>query len=243
MRDIDRAGRGPYHLAKVPTSQGKYAKRCLALCEKIDRGNLVADHAKPPSMWVRRSAIRPVPSYARIPTHALDALRAQLSESDDAATRQQLDEAFGRYEQRQPALAAHLAATLARPLDETALGLGYFLAIAVWLGFEQVHGNHVTEVGEQELTATRELLELDEQLRRSDPSDVLETDDVVAMEQPELLEFVHDHVDITLENHAEDIDVDDVHEVYRAVLTEILALSYAVERPAGFPVARSELLA
>jgi hypothetical protein len=194
-------------------------------------------------MWVRRSAIRPVPSYARIPTHALDALRAQLSESDDATTRQQLDEAFGRFEQRQPVLAAHLGATLARPLDETALGLGYFLAIAVWLGFEQVHGNHVAEVGEQELTATRELLELDEQLRRADPTDVLETDDVVAMEQPELLDFVHDHVDITLEHHAESIDVDDVHEVYRAVLTEILALSYAVERPAGFPVARSELLA
>lgn len=194
-------------------------------------------------MWVRRSAIRPVPSYARIPTHALDALRSQLSDGDDDVTRRQLDEAFGRFEQRQPVLAAHLSTTLARPLDETALGLGYFLAIAIWLGFEQVHGVHVTQVGEQELAATRELLALDEQLRRADPSDVLETDDVVAMEQPELLEFVHDHVDITLESHADDIDVDDVHEVYRAILTEILALSYAVERPAGFPVARTELLA
>jgi hypothetical protein len=194
-------------------------------------------------MWVRRSAIRPVPSYARIPTHALDALRTQLSDGDDDVTRRQLDEAFGRFEQRQPVLAAHLSTTLARPLDETALGLGYFLAIAIWLGFEQVHGSHVKQVGEQELAATRELLALDEQLRRADPSDVLETDDVVAMEQPELLEFVHDHVDITLESHADDIDVDDVHEVYRAILTEILALSYAVERPAGFPVARTELLA
>lgn len=194
-------------------------------------------------MWVRRSAIRPVPSYARIPTHALDALRTQLSDGDDDVTRRHLDEAFGRFEQRQPVLAAHLGTTLARPLDETALGLGYFLAIAIWLGFEQVHGAHVAQVGEQELAATRELLALDEQLRRADPSDVLETDDVVAMEQPELLEFVHDHVDITLESHADDIDVDDVHEVYRAILTEILALSYAVERPAGFPVARTELLA
>jgi len=44
------------------------------------------------------------------------------------------------------------------------------------------------------------------------------------------------------EEHDE-IDVDDVHEVYRTILMEILALSYSVERPLGFPVARTELLA
>ena len=43
--------------------------------------------------------------------------------------------------------------------------------------------------------------------------------------------------------HAEEIDVDDVHTVYRVVLVEILALSYAVRRPEGYPVAKTELLA
>ena len=38
-------------------------------------------------------------------------------------------------------------------------------------------------------------------------------------------------------------DVDDVHAVYRLVLVEILALSYAVQRPAGYPVGKTELLA
>jgi hypothetical protein len=194
-------------------------------------------------MWVRRSAIRPVPSYARIPTHALDVLRLELAEGDEDMTRVQLDEAFERFELLQPVLAAHLTETLSQPLDETATGLGYFLAIAVWIGFEQVHQDKIGCVGEEELIATRELLELDEQLRRMDPADILETDDVIAMEQPELLKFVHDHVDATLESHADDIDIDDVHEVYRVILTEILALSYSVERPLGFPVARTELLA
>lgn len=194
-------------------------------------------------MWVRRSAIRPVPSYARIPTHALDALRLELAEGDEEVTRAQLDEAFERFENDQPVLATYVTDALSQPLDEAALGLGYFLAISVWLGFEQVHGSELRTVGTEELQATRELLLLDEQLRRNDPSDVLETDDIIAMEQPELLEFVHDHVDTTLENNADEIDVDDVHEVYRVILTEILALSYAVERPAGFPVARTELLA
>ncbi len=84
---------------------------------------------------------------------------------------------------------------------------------------------------------------LDEELRRADPAEALDSDDVIAMEQPYLLEFVHEHVDATLEAHAEEVDVDDIHIVYRTVLIEILALSYAVQRPSGYPVAKTELLA
>jgi hypothetical protein len=173
----------------------------------------------------------------------MDVLRLELSEGDEESTRTQLDEAFERFETRQPVLAAHVTESLAMPIDEAAMGLGYFLAIAVWLGFEQVYGEKLKSIGNDELQATRELLILDEQLRQSDPTDVLETDDIIAMEQPELLEFVHDHIDATLETNTRDIDVDDIHEIYRVILTEILALSYSVERPLGFPVARTELLA
>jgi hypothetical protein len=193
-------------------------------------------------VWVRRTAIRPVPPYARVPAFALDAVREGLADDDDEA-RQQLDEAFERFERTQPTLAAHIAEMLGRPLDETALALGYFLALAVWLAFEQVHGEHIDQVTDAELVATDELLSLDEDLRRADPAEALDSDDVIAMEQPDLLEFVHEHVDATLEAHAEDIDVDDVHAVYRLVLVEILALSYAVQRPHGYPVAKTELLA
>lgn len=193
-------------------------------------------------MWVRSSAIRPVPSYARVPAHALDAVRESLADDDDAA-REQLDAAFERFERSQPALAARVAETLGKPLDETALALGYFLALAVWLAFEKVHGEHVSEIRDDELQATDELLTLDEELRRADPAEALDSDDVIGMEQPELVEFVHEHVDATLETHADEVDVDDVHVVYRAVLIEILALSYAVQRPSGYPVAKTELLA
>jgi hypothetical protein len=192
-------------------------------------------------LWVRRSAIRPVPPYARITARTLDGVREQLSDDDEA--RALLDEAFERFEKNQPALAAHVADALGKPLDETALALGYFLALSVFLAFEQGHGEHVGEVSEEEVTATEELLELDEELRRNDPAESLDSDDVIAMEQPHLLDFVHEHVDATLEAHAEEIDVDDVHGVYRIVLVETLALSYAVKRPAGYPVAKTELLA
>jgi hypothetical protein len=193
-------------------------------------------------LWVRSSAIRPVPPYARVPAQALDAVRDSLADDDEAA-REQLDEAFERFERQQPGLAAKIAETLGKPLDETALALGYFLALAVWLAFEQVHGEHMNEIGDDELTATEELLSLDEDLRRADPAEALDSDDVIAMEQPHLLAFVHEHVDATLEAHADEVDVDDVHVVYRSVLVEILALSYAVQRPSGYPVAKTELLA
>ena len=183
-----------------------------------------------------------MPPYARVPSHALEAVRDSLAEDDEEA-RAQLDAAFERFERKQSALAAHVAEALGRPLDETALALGYFLALAVWLAFEQVHGDDLDEVSTDELQATDELLTLDEQLRRADPAEALDSDDVIAMEQPHLLDFVHEHVDATLEAHADEIDVDDVHVVYRIVLVEILALSYAVRRPSGYPVAKTELLA
>jgi hypothetical protein len=101
----------------------------------------------------------------------------------------------------------------------------------------------MNEVTEEELVATEELLTLDEELRRADPAESLDSDDVISMEQPHVVAFVHEHIDGTLDAHAEEIDVDDVHSVYRVVLVEILALSYAVRRPDGFPVSKTELLA
>jgi hypothetical protein len=177
-----------------------------------------------------------------VPHHALEGVRDSLAEDDEEA-RAQLDEAFERFERAQPALAAHVADALSRPLDETALALGYFLALTVWLAFERAHGVHIDEITEEQIAATDELLTLDEELRRADPAEALDSDDVIAMEQPHVLSFVHEHIDATLDAHAEEIDVDDVHVVYRVVLVEILAMSYAVRRPEGYPVAKTELLA
>ncbi|HEX6766087.1 MAG TPA: hypothetical protein VF103_11430 [Polyangiaceae bacterium] len=193
-------------------------------------------------MWVRRSAIRPVPAYAMVPARALEGVREGLADDDEGA-RAQLDEAFERFERSQPALASHLAEALGQPLDETALALGYFLALTVWLAFERAHGQHLDAVTEEQIRATIELLTLDEELRRADAAESLDTDDVIAMEQPHVLAFIHEHIDATLDAHAEQIDVDDVHTVYRLVLVEVLALSYAVRRPDGYPVAKTELLA
>ena len=55
------------------------------------------------------------------------------------------------------------------------------------------------------------------------------TEDVIAMEQPELMRFIGEHLEAALETEADTADVDAIHEVYRLLLIEVLALSYAVQ--------------
>jgi hypothetical protein len=166
----------------------------------------------------------------------------QLGEDDDEA-RERLDEAFTRFEQTQPALAERIGKTLNSPLDETALALGYFLTLAIWLAFDATFGAALTEVTETALTGVEESLQLDEQIRLSDPAEAVDSDDVVAMEQPDILSFVHEHLDAALEANASEVDVEDVHAVYRVVLVEVLALSYAVKAPANWVMPTAEFTA
>ena len=181
-------------------------------------------------MWVRRAAIRPVPAHARVPASVLTRVESQLAGDDDSA-KQQLDAAFQRFETTQEALSSRVSDALSKPLDETALALGYFLTLAIWLAFDAVFGDDLEEVTETALDAAEESLVLDEQIRSADPAEALESDDVIAMEQPDLLAFVHEHIDAALEANSGEVDVDDVHDIYQVVLVEVLALSYAVRAP------------
>lgn len=193
-------------------------------------------------MWVRRAAIRPVPIYAELPLKALADVEDRLGAEDDGA-RERLDEAFARFEKTQPALAERISDALGEPLDETALALGYFLTLAIWLAFDAVFGADLDEVSETALDGVEESLKLDEQLRSTDPAEAVDSDDVVAMEQPHALAFVHEHLDAALEANASEVDVDDVHAIYQVVLVEILALSYAVRPPANWQMPATEFTA
>jgi hypothetical protein len=186
-------------------------------------------------MWVRGAAIRPVPPYAVVSREVLDRVEEELADGGLGA-KSELDEAFERFEQTQPALAQRAADILARPLDETALALGYFLTIAVWLSFERAFGTRLAEVSEEERAAADAALELEAELRATNVEEPLELEDVMAIEQPGVLAFVNEHVDAALEpqdDGGREVDVDDVHLVYRNVLVQTLALSHAVASLAG----------
>ena len=186
-------------------------------------------------MWVRGAAIRPVPPYAVVGREVLDRIEDELAENG-STPKPDLDDAFSRFEQTQAALAQLAALTLARPLDETALALGYFLTIAVWLGFERAFGARLCEVTDQELEAAQSALDLEEELRASHTHEPLDLDDVMAIEQPGILAFINEHVEAALdpgEGEPREVDVDDVHAVYRCVLIMTLALSHAVSPATG----------
>lgn len=182
-------------------------------------------------MWVRGAAIRPVPPFAVVARDVLERVEDELADNG-LGTKSELDDAFERFERTQPALAQAAAEILARPLDETALALGYFLTIAVWLSFEKAFGSRLAQVSEEERVASDQALELEEQLRATHSDEPLELEDVMAIEQPGILGFVNEHVEAALEpieGEEREVDVDDVHTVYRNVLVQTLALSHAVK--------------
>jgi hypothetical protein len=182
---------------------------------------------------------------------ALERIEQDLA-ADTEEARSDLDASFARFEHTQPQLAERIGEVLARPLDETALALGYFLSISIWLSFERTFGARLGEVSDDALRATEAAIALEEELRADRGDEPLELDDVVAIEQPSVLAFVHEHVDAALDvtaraaasdtSEERDVDVDDVHAVYRVILVLTLALSHAVAPENG--AARSaELLA
>ena len=191
-------------------------------------------------MWARGAAIRPVPSYAIVERRIIDLVEEDLTGDEDQAEAR-LDAAFVRFETTQPALAERLSSVLARPLDETALALGYFLGIAIFLTFERQFGARLVAVDETALLATDEALNLEEQLRAAHTEEPVEVEDVIAQEQPAIMAFLHEHVEAALEasegpaetGAPRDIDVDDVHVVYRTMLILTLCLSHAVEPQPG----------
>src|ERR1700722_17299041 len=205
-------------------------------------------------MWVRGAAIRPVPRYALVAKSTLDQIERELAD-DSPRSREELDGAFARFESSQPHLADTVSHALSRPLDETALALGYFLSISIFLAFERTFGEtRLREVSADSLEATEQAIALEEELRAAHGDEPLDLDDVVSIEQPHVLAFVHDHVDAALEpstgrsesagsSEPGEVDVDDVHSVYRAIVLLTLCLSHAVVPMDGAVRGRDELMA
>jgi hypothetical protein len=197
-------------------------------------------------MWSRGVAIRPVPSHAVIEQRTIEAVRDAFADDDDEA-QSKLDDAFARFEATQPALSARLEDALERRgLDETARTLGYFLGVCVWLAFDKQFEGRVSRVDEIAVRAESDALDLEADIRAAQPEGALDSDDVVMREQPALMSFVREHIDVALElpgEEAREIDVDDVHAIYRVVLVEILSLSHAVAPHPGAPARRGEVLA
>lgn len=184
-------------------------------------------------MWTQGAAIRPIPAHAVIDARTLGEIESRLA-GDEADT--SLDLAFDRFERTQPHIAERVSQVLARPLDETALALGYFLSISIWLAFEKRFDARLRTALADEVEAVETALHLEEELRAERAHDPASVEDVIAKEQPAAVAFIHEHVDAALDvQTGEAPDVEDVDLVYRTALVVLLALSHAVAAEPGSP--------
>jgi hypothetical protein len=140
-----------------------------------------------------------------------------------------LARALRRCEREQPALARWLETHLSKPIDDAARGLGASMAMAIWLAFTLFAGSRLRTIRDEDCSSVDQLLQADQELRRGDPTALVESDDIIAVHQPEVAKLIRTRMDETLSAYAEDIDVDDVDAMYHMLLVEVLVLSYAVE--------------
>ena len=183
-------------------------------------------------VFLRKAALRPVPAWAVVDEVALEGLEVSLGEADEDLQRA-LDNGYREMDRLQPALAEWLAAQVSSRSDELAQSVGYFLVVTVYMAFREAFPTRLDAVDLAALTLALETLEVDEQLRANDPTEVFESDDVVAMGQPPLLTFVQHHFDEALAQADGSPDLEAFDIVYRAILVEVIALSHAVRAPGG----------
>lgn len=181
-------------------------------------------------MFLRKAALRPVPTYAVVGAHFIELIEESF---DDEELQQLLDTGFRDLDNRQPALATFLAEQLADGTDELVQSLGYFLSVTIYLAFREAFPRRLSEIDVRGVQIAAETLAVDEQIRANDPTEVLDSDDVVAMGQPALLSYVQHHVQEALEQCSGEVDLDELDEIYRAILIEVIALSHAVVSPTG----------
>ena len=192
--------------------------------------------------FLQRAAIRPVAAHAVVDESSIE--RVELALDAGTGLEPALDRGYRELDRKHPALAAFLSREIAARKDDVARSLGYFLVVAVYLIFREAFPTRLAEIDEDALSAAVDSLQTDEALRADAADEVLESDDVVAMGQPAVLDFVQQHLHEALEVAGEDADLEQLDDVYRVVLIEVIALSQCVAAPPGeVPPATGEVLA
>ncbi len=189
------------------------------------------------TLWPARSALRPVPPYAVVPRIAVEDMEAHFSSGE---TDMRLSDALKDFSRDQPEVRRYFTAALKGVTDETALALCDVLRVGVLQAFTFAFGRKLRAATESVTTSVGLSLDWDEDLRRNDARELMETDDIVAIGQPHLMAYVRGQVEAALtpdeDGTPADIDLDAIALVYRLILVEVLTLGQSVTPPAGVGV-------
>src|SRR5688500_828806 len=185
-------------------------------------------------MFLRKAALRPVPDWAVVDERAIALLEEALEDGGaEKKLQETLDNGFRDLGRRQPVLATFLGEEVGSRSDDLAQSLGYFLVVTVYLAFHEAFPTRLREVDDGSLQAAIDALEADEELRADDPSELIESADVVAMGHPVVLRYVQHYLQEALGQAGEEADLEELDRIYRVVLVEVIVLSHAVSAPGG----------
>jgi hypothetical protein len=181
-------------------------------------------------MWTRGAAIKPVPRFAVVSAALLDQIEQQEDWDDESG----MTERILRLPSRQPHLYDDIIDRKNARIDDVAKGMHQTVTSRLVQIFDKAFPDRMSQVTAQDLRVIDESLTIEEELRADHPEEPFELDDVVSREQPAIMVFLQRVLEETLESVSDrDVDLDDVHAVYRKLLGYVLALSHAVEPPAG----------
>ena len=189
-------------------------------------------------MWTRGAAIKPVPRYAVVSAGLLGQIESHEDWDDESG----ITDRIARLPSRQPHLYADILDRKNARIDDVARSLHHTVTSRLVQIFDKAFPGRMSQVATQDLRAIDESLEVEEEIRAEQPEDLFDLDDVVSREQPAIVAFLRRVLEETLESVSDrDVDLDDIHAVYRTLLVYVLALSHAVEAPPGAATKESSL--
>ena len=177
-------------------------------------------------MFVQSVALEAIPEYARVAPTVLTSVLSRMLADPDALTLA-LDDGFRAMESRQPCLAEFVSGELAVIDGPKISAVGYFLAVLVYLAFEEAFGDRLGRVQNNDVLQTLDRLVTDGELRSQSTDGASYSEDAIALGQPALIALLRSEVDRALED-APNTASERIDALYEMLLVELLALTRVV---------------
>lgn len=183
-------------------------------------------------VWPITTQLPQVPPFAKLPSWALEQASHDLADIDGLCSLDKVLSALKDSEGAQPGLGVWLRKRIARLGHHAALGAVIAMAMQIWLAFNIVAQNRLGEIREQDCESIEKLFASDERMRQQKGSLSQESEDIVAQYQPEAVRLIQEYF-AEIRSAYDDIEWEDLEEVYHTLLIYVLLLSYAVKPEVG----------
>lgn len=131
----------------------------------------------------------------------------------------------------QPALAEFCAIRLGTLEDTRVRDVARLALSSLFGAFQLEFGTRLLSLSHEHVLDAERRLQADEDQRCRTGQEPLDTDDVVAREQPALLSPLNELVSLVLDDPTRQLDIDELWEAFRLCLVLVMALSAAVPPP------------